>query len=194
MDVHYLFEKMGDNSFDVIYLNFSDPWPKARHARRRLTSTQFLAQYEKVLKKDGVVEFKTDAKIGAFLVREDFETENGCVSTYGSTTTWSTSTSYLHYQIDLSKLGNPKWITVKANARYTAYVALFCEKATSAHSSLTPPYAAGIDVQSVIKPGVTVTYDVPYDAKYLYVLAINSSNKDVFPEYIEYDCSNSSVN
>ena len=43
-----------------IYLNFSDPWPKARHARRRLTSTQFLAQYDKVLKNEGVVEFKTD--------------------------------------------------------------------------------------------------------------------------------------
>lgn len=43
-----------------IYLNFSDPWPKARHARRRLTSTQFLTQYEKVLKQDGTVEFKTD--------------------------------------------------------------------------------------------------------------------------------------
>ena len=51
--------------FDVeevgkIYLNFSDPWPKARHARRRLTSTVFFAQYEKVLAKEGVVEFKTD--------------------------------------------------------------------------------------------------------------------------------------
>lgn len=43
-----------------IYLNFSDPWPKARHARRRLTSTQFFAQYDKVLVRDGVVEFKTD--------------------------------------------------------------------------------------------------------------------------------------
>ena len=43
-----------------IYLNFSDPWPKARHARRRLTSTQFLAQYDKVLAPRGVVEFKTD--------------------------------------------------------------------------------------------------------------------------------------
>lgn len=43
-----------------IYLNFSDPWPKARHARRRLTSIQFFAQYDKVLAKDGVVEFKTD--------------------------------------------------------------------------------------------------------------------------------------
>ncbi len=43
-----------------IYLNFSDPWPKARHAGRRLTSTNFLAQYDKVLAKEGVVEFKTD--------------------------------------------------------------------------------------------------------------------------------------
>lgn len=43
-----------------IYLNFSDPWPKARHARRRLTSTQFFAQYDKVLASAGVVEFKTD--------------------------------------------------------------------------------------------------------------------------------------
>lgn len=43
-----------------IYLNFSDPWPKKRHARRRLTSTVFFAQYDKVLAKDGVVEFKTD--------------------------------------------------------------------------------------------------------------------------------------
>lgn len=43
-----------------IYLNFSDPWPKKRHARRRLTSTQFFAQYDKVLVRDGVVEFKTD--------------------------------------------------------------------------------------------------------------------------------------
>jgi len=43
-----------------IYLNFSDPWPKARHARRRLTSTQFFEQYDKVLVENGVVEFKTD--------------------------------------------------------------------------------------------------------------------------------------
>lgn len=43
-----------------IYLNFSDPWPKERHAKRRLTSRQFLEIYEQVLEKEGVVEFKTD--------------------------------------------------------------------------------------------------------------------------------------
>ena len=44
----------------VIYLNFSDPWPKDRHAKRRLTSRQFLARYDQVLKSDGIIEFKTD--------------------------------------------------------------------------------------------------------------------------------------
>lgn len=43
-----------------IYLNFSDPWPKDRHAKRRLTSKQFFARYDQILAKDGHVAFKTD--------------------------------------------------------------------------------------------------------------------------------------
>lgn len=39
---------------------FSDPWPKDRHAKRRLESRQFLARYDQILKKDGTIEFKTD--------------------------------------------------------------------------------------------------------------------------------------
>lgn len=46
-----------------IYLNFSDPWPKDRHAKRRLPSREFLARYDKVLKKDGNLEFKTDNRL-----------------------------------------------------------------------------------------------------------------------------------
>ena len=45
-----------------IYLNFSDPWPKDRHARRRLTSSEFLNRYDQILAKDGRIEFKTDNK------------------------------------------------------------------------------------------------------------------------------------
>ena len=52
-----IFEK---GEVQKIYLNFSDPWPKARHAKRRLTSREFLARYEKILISEGVVEFKTD--------------------------------------------------------------------------------------------------------------------------------------
>lgn len=43
-----------------IYLNFSDPWPKDRHAKRRLTSLQFLERYEQILAQEGHVIFKTD--------------------------------------------------------------------------------------------------------------------------------------
>lgn len=45
---------------DRIYLNFSDPWPKTRHAKRRLTHKGFLNQYAAILKADGQVHFKTD--------------------------------------------------------------------------------------------------------------------------------------
>lgn len=45
---------------DRIYLNFSDPWPKDRHAKRRIPSREFLARFDQILKKDGRIEFKTD--------------------------------------------------------------------------------------------------------------------------------------
>ena len=60
MDARMLEEVFAPGEVQRIYLNFSDPWPKARHAKRRLTSREFLARYEKVLDRDGVVEFKTD--------------------------------------------------------------------------------------------------------------------------------------
>ena len=52
-----IFEK---GEVEKIYLNFSDPWPKDRHAKRRLTSDRFLPIYDQILKKDGIIEFKTD--------------------------------------------------------------------------------------------------------------------------------------
>ncbi|MBD5096466.1 MAG: tRNA (guanosine(46)-N7)-methyltransferase TrmB [Lachnospiraceae bacterium] len=54
-------ENVFDNAeVDYIYLNFSDPWPKDRHAKRRLTSAQFLKRYVNILSKDGGLTFKTD--------------------------------------------------------------------------------------------------------------------------------------
>lgn len=59
-DARLLPDIFAEGELDRIYLNFSDPWPKARHAKRRLTSRQFLARYEQVLKDGGRIEFKTD--------------------------------------------------------------------------------------------------------------------------------------
>lgn len=60
MEAEYITDVFAQGEVDRIYLNFSDPWPKEKHAKRRLTSHQFLARYDKILKEDGVVEFKTD--------------------------------------------------------------------------------------------------------------------------------------
>lgn len=62
-DAEYINEIFGEQEVDRIYLNFSDPWPKDRHAKRRLTSKEFLSKYDKLLKKDGEVMFKTDNRI-----------------------------------------------------------------------------------------------------------------------------------
>lgn len=60
MDARNVEEVFAPEEVDKIFLNFSDPWPKARHAKRRLTSTEFLERYEKILVQGGRVEFKTD--------------------------------------------------------------------------------------------------------------------------------------
>ncbi|AUI71485.1 tRNA (guanosine(46)-N7)-methyltransferase TrmB [Companilactobacillus alimentarius] len=55
-----LSELFGEGEVDGIYLNFSDPWPKTRHEKRRLTYKDFLKQYQYILNDDGYLQFKTD--------------------------------------------------------------------------------------------------------------------------------------
>ncbi len=57
IDVRDIFD---DNELDGIYLNFSDPWPKARHEKRRLTHRNFLKAYTQVIKPGGFIQLKTD--------------------------------------------------------------------------------------------------------------------------------------
>ena len=60
MHASIITEVFDEEEVAKIYLNFSDPWPKERHAKRRLTSRQFFERYDKILARNGVVEFKTD--------------------------------------------------------------------------------------------------------------------------------------
>lgn len=62
MDAEDITNVFDEGEVDRIYLNFSDPWPKDRHAKRRLPSKEFLARYDVILKKEGKLEFKTDNK------------------------------------------------------------------------------------------------------------------------------------
>ena len=62
MDAEEIADVFDENEVGRIYLNFSDPWPKDRHAKRRLTSTRFLERYDNILTPEGRVMFKTDNK------------------------------------------------------------------------------------------------------------------------------------
>ena len=59
-DAKYLEEIFDNGEVGRIYLNFSDPWPKERHSKRRLTSPLFLSRYDKILAPEGLIQFKTD--------------------------------------------------------------------------------------------------------------------------------------
>ena len=62
MDAEEIVDVFGHGEVSKIYLNFSDPWPKDRHAKRRLPSREFLNRYNEILAKEGNLEFKTDNK------------------------------------------------------------------------------------------------------------------------------------
>jgi tRNA (guanine-N7-)-methyltransferase len=59
-DAMDLREMFGENEIEKVYLNFSDPWPKSRHEKRRLTYHTFLEQYQHILKPNGEIVLKTD--------------------------------------------------------------------------------------------------------------------------------------
>ncbi|MBQ7829930.1 MAG: tRNA (guanosine(46)-N7)-methyltransferase TrmB [Clostridia bacterium] len=72
-----------EKCLDRIYLNFSDPWPKAGHAKRRLTHRNYLSKYKKLLKDGGLLIFKTD-NVGLF----DFSLEE--FAEFGLAVEWMT--------------------------------------------------------------------------------------------------------
>ena len=90
-------ELFGEHEVDKIYLNFSDPWPKKKHEKRRLTSDAFLDVYKEILKEGSVIEFKTDN-------RSLFEYSLKNMNKYGMSFEYLTLN--LHADIDVGKLDN----------------------------------------------------------------------------------------
>jgi len=80
VDAINLADYFNDSEIDLIYLNFSDPWPKNAHKKRRLTYHRFLDVYKTILKEDGWIYFKTDNR-GLF----EFSLEE--LNNYGMTLT-----------------------------------------------------------------------------------------------------------
>ncbi|MGD7007491.1 tRNA (guanosine(46)-N7)-methyltransferase TrmB [Metabacillus sp. 84] len=83
VDAADLTEVFKNGEVSRVYLNFSDPWPKKRHEKRRLTFKTFLSLYEQLLKKGGEIHFKTDNQ-GLFEYSLKSFSEYGLLLTYVS--------------------------------------------------------------------------------------------------------------
>lgn len=125
MDAELLTEVFAPGEVDRIYLNFSDPWPKDRHAKRRLPGRVFLKRYEQVLSAAGQVEFKTDnralfdfaleeAQAAGWTVRQyTYDLHHDPVMMEGNIMT--------EYEQKFSALGNPICRLVEAPAAVTIH-------------------------------------------------------------------------
>ena len=74
-DFDFAVEKLTDVRFDAIYLNFSDPWPKKRHSKRRLTTKGRLEKMAALLKEEGMILIKTDNPILYEFTLEEIPTD-----------------------------------------------------------------------------------------------------------------------
>ena len=110
MDAENINDVFAENEVDGIYLNFSDPWPKDRHAKRRLTSRQFFARYEKLLKPEARIQFKTDNSALFDFSLEEVEATNfkaNEVSYDLHNSEWNEGNVMTEYEERFSAKGNP---------------------------------------------------------------------------------------
>ncbi len=111
MDAEEIEEVFDKGEVDRIYLNFSDPWPKERHAKRRLTSKEFFARYNNILAKDGRVEFKTDNKMLFDFSLEEIPQAGWIVTEYTydlhNNEKMNEGNIMTEYEEKFSKIGNP---------------------------------------------------------------------------------------
>ncbi len=116
-DAAKLGEYFEEGEIDRIYLNFSDPWPKARHAKRRLTAPSFLAVYRAILKDGGFIRQKTDNVLLFESSLENYEAcgwrcEDICRDLHNSP--WAKDNILTEYEINFSGKG----LTINAVTAY----------------------------------------------------------------------------
>ena len=111
MDAEQLADVFAPGEVDRIYLNFSDPWPKDRHAKRRLPGRVFLGRYEQVLASGGLVEFKTDNRsLFDFAIEEAAAagwTVDACTYDLHHDPVMNEGNIMTEYEAKFSGLGNP---------------------------------------------------------------------------------------
>lgn len=111
MNAEDIAEVFAPGEISNIYLNFSDPWPKKRHARRRLTSIEFLSLYEQILTEEGTIEFKTDNRLLFDFSLEQLQKAHwnlkACTYDLHHDDDLNTNNIMTEYEEKFSSLGNP---------------------------------------------------------------------------------------
>lgn len=111
IDAAELPEVFGKGEVEKIYLNFSDPWPKERHAKRRLPSREFLGRYDRILSPDGKVEFKTDNRLLFDFALEEVEPAgwvlDNCTFDLHQDVEMAEGNIMTEYEEKFSGMGNP---------------------------------------------------------------------------------------
>jgi len=111
IDAKEIEDVFGKEEIKKLYLNFSDPWPKDRHAKRRLTSKEFLKRYESIIERNGLIEFKTDNKILFDFSLEEYKKSNWVLNAVSfdlhNDASLNRNNVMTEYETKFSQMGNP---------------------------------------------------------------------------------------
>ena len=111
IDAKEIEDVFGMEEIKKLYLNFSDLWPKDRHAKRRLTSKEFLKRYESIIERNGLIEFKTDNKILFDFSLEEYKKSNWELNAVSfdlhNDASLNRNNVMTEYETKFSQMGNP---------------------------------------------------------------------------------------
>ena len=111
IDAKEIEDVFGKEEIKKLYLNFSDPWPKDRHAKRRLTSKEFLKRYESIIERNGLIEFKTDNTILFDFSLEEYKKSNWVLNAVSfdlhNDASLNRNNVMTEYETKFSQMGNP---------------------------------------------------------------------------------------
>ena len=111
IDAKEIEDVFGKEEIKKLYLNFSDPWPKDRHAKRRLTSKEFLKRYESIIERNGLIEFKTDNKILFYFSLKKNKKSNWVLNAVSfdlhNDASLNRNNVMTEYETKFSQMGNP---------------------------------------------------------------------------------------
>ena len=111
IDAKEIEDVFGKEEIKKLYFNFSDQWPKDRHAKRRLTSKEFLKRYESIIKRNGLIEFKTDNKILFDFSLEEYKKSNWELNAVSfdlhNDASLNRNNVMTEYETKFSQMGNP---------------------------------------------------------------------------------------